>query len=415
MRRSFIFLALLFTCNLTLAQRQVQFTEHTSWKALLKQARDESRLIIAFTHPTKSGKIPAYYDSVLHDARVASYLQAHFISVVLSLKKEENTTPLTKKMWDITTDHIYVPAGGNHSLFLLYDQDGRLLHIFNNRKRTPAEWLSDLEHYSKPENQYFTQLKLYKQDTRNLVVAKDLYRIGRNVSYRDHQIHEETGNFIVTQTPVDSLFTPGYAGLVYAQLQNPKSKAFEIVLNHKERYQLLIDTAEYIEDLLAQSIIREYIQETRQKNIMPEESKIDNLFKGTYENIDYGVVKNMTLISSWLSYGKYATAINRIDPLLNSGITIQPLTINDWALQILKASDKPSELEKALGWATRLCHQYPDNYIFLETQAHLLHKSRRTQEAISVIEKVRTLQFPDHLRDHFNKVWKQMKSGRPTW
>ncbi len=414
MHRSFIFLILLFTCNVTLAQQQIQFTEHTTWKALLKQARDESKLIIAFTHPTRSGKVPAYYDSVLHDPQVASYLKANFISVVLSLKKEENKTPLAKKMWDVTTTHIYAPMGINHSLFLIYDQDGRLLHIFNNRRKDPAQWLSDLAHYSKPENQYFTQVQVYKKDTGNLAVAKNLYKISERLSYRNHAIHKEIGNFIVTQTPADSLFTPGYANLIYAQLQDPGTKAFEIILNHKDRYQQ-VDTTEYIDDLLAESIIREYVLKARQKNVMPEESKIDNLFKGTYKNIDYRVIKNMTLISSWLSYGKYATAINRIDSLLNSDLKIQPFAINDWALQILKASGKPSELNKALGWITSLCHQYPDNYIFLETQAHLLYKSRRTQEAVSLIEKIIKLQLPDHLRDHFNKVLEQMKSGRPTW
>lgn len=413
MYRFITLLALLYSSSLAFSQ-QLKFTEHTSWKAIQQQASKESKLIIAFTQTGRSG-VHSYYDSLLNVPHVTSYVQSNFISVKLSLKKEENTTPLTRKMYSAVTSKISIRNLQNASVSFLFDSNGNLLHIFHNQKRIPSELLSDLIHYSQPENQYFTQLQLYKKDNKNLHVAKNLYRINENGGYRDPHIKKEIGNFIVTNTPIDSLFTPQYANLIYAQLQHPQNKAFDVIVKHKEYYHLA-DTTVVIDNLLAQSIIREYIQEIQSKNLIPEENKIDNLFKGAYKTIDYSLVKNTTLIASWFSQGKNATAIKRIDSLLNSGILIQPLTINDWAFHIVKASNKPSDLEQALKWVTSLSHQYPDNYIFLETQAHLLHKTGRTNEAITVLEKAIMLpQMTTYLREHFRKVIEEMQSGQPIW
>ncbi|PZR02615.1 MAG: hypothetical protein DI539_27490, partial [Flavobacterium psychrophilum] len=123
-------------------------------------------------------------------------------------------------------------------------------------------------------------------------------------------------------------------------------------------------------------------------------------------------------------YTKYLTQkINQSMPFkVNKSDLIGWVSINNQAFEVFSYSNNEFELQSALKWINIVLTNSPDNFMFMDTKANILHKLKMTSEAIKLQERVLKLAILDNKGNEnaagvvdVKNVLAKMKAGIPTW
>jgi len=445
----FLAIALLFFLSVRVQAQQkgINFEKDLSWEEVKAKAKAENKSIFMDVFASWCGPCK-WMDENIYPSDKLTLLNDKFISVKVQMDTNRNDSEETK-VWYVVAKQIAkefkIKA---YPTYLFFDPNGIAVHKFVGQlDDTTFEKLT--KNALDPKRQYYSALKAYRNNALNYEQMPWLTRISKQLGedIDSKQIAKDyIDNYLYKLNDAD-LFTKENLTFVTdegAESFNSKSRMFSFIYKNPEKTDRIVGNKGFAQNIISWVVKKEelynklwkpdskaYVQEPNWSKIKDSIKKkysthyADSLIQPT-QLLFYKIEKN------WKKYMLYAeAALKRHSPKNGSkefgaAIGVDPLSVgtDDWALNqvawtIFEESTDKLLLKKALILSKLSIEIMPMNSRnvdqYMDTQANLLYKLGRVNEAIELEEQA----IRKSLSNPFVKVYKEtlekMKRKEPTW
>lgn len=420
-----VYLSLLFSGNPRMENGAV-FEHGMTWDQIKKKAQTENKYIFLDCFATWCGPCKQMDKQVYTDDLVCSYLSDHFISVKVQLDTAK-TDDAEVRAWYAQAHKIMLEYKiGSFPTFIFLSPEGNIVHkeigFMGAEKFTKL-----LQQAVSPEEQYYTLVDVFREHklaySKMPGLVKGLERIGEKECAMDIA-NTYIENYLLNLKDQD-LFTKENARFIGFHIKSSQSQAFNWYYQHTNSIDSVMGKG-FSKDVLDNVI--------SQEEIIPVLLKWDSL--GSYEvrisdwanlsdvvrrkyNGDYA---NRIVLDAQIRWYSHKNRWNEMVYYHVKKIDIYGVdtaesnagNINNIIYEIIfKHSNDKTVINKAIKWMKIICDAHPDEQDYLDTYANLLYKKGKKRRAISLEEKVFSMNSRNDKEIISNL--EKMKTGKPTW
>ena len=232
-----LFLILLLTgwgyvlCAQEEKQEGIVFMENEPWSEVLRQAKEQNRLIFMDCYTVWCGPCKGLSKDVFPQKQVGDFFNAHFVNAKYDMEKGDG-----KMLREKYKEYII-----GFPTLLLIDQNGKVIHQmagFQKAEDLIAGMKAGLEGKTLPALQ-----KKYEAGTRDLETVRD-YVAALNGAFKKESIPVIASEFMKT-IPLEKLMDKEVWGLVGAYITDPYTEAYQFVFKQIEKFQYRVGVNRY--------------------------------------------------------------------------------------------------------------------------------------------------------------------------
>jgi hypothetical protein len=219
----------------------------------------------------------------------------------------------------------------------------------------------------------------------------------------------------------NELYTKKNIEFIRLHIQDSKSKAFELFYQQGDKIDDLMGQKGYAREevkyIIAKEDIDPVVLQAAKDSSVPDWNRLASIVKRKY-NDDYSdrviidaMIRWYGYKKDWQNYCKYV--ISRVEKYGAYGVLPNEASqLNALAWDLFLHSNNQDELMKALAWSDRAIELLRSNAEYLDTNANLLYKIGKKQEAI---EKEKTAARMQPAAKDISQNLDKMQNGLPTW
>ncbi|RAJ80180.1 glycosyl hydrolase family 2 [Chitinophaga dinghuensis] len=259
-----------------------------------------------------------------------------------------------------------------------------------------------------PDNRYTDMLRRFKSGYRDSSFLKELAQMA--VRLNDMPNAQKAADDYLAQ--IKAPFSRSQWLFIFNMATSVKSTAFKIIAANKEAADKVMGTRQADMKLMTviyADVINPNISGTNEH---------PNWFAMQQKAMSYGVTGEEVYLRSKTLYHlnnkqwkQFFPAATRYVAKFAKNLSLDEL--NRYATTVFYRSDDSSMLLTASGWS-RICLEQGERSLFMNTQANLLYKAGRKQEAIAIQERALAL-APDQDKKPYESTLEKMKRNEPTW
>ncbi len=262
-RLQFIFILFTLVASYATAQNQsINFEETTSWKKIVKKAKEENRLIFVDCYADWCGPCKKLAAEVFTQDKVADFFNANFVNVSYNVEKNEDAKRLAQ-IWEVSA----LPT-----LMFIDPETEQPVHKLVGAG--DAEWLMAAgKNALDPEKRLAAMLARYEEGDRNpafmIKLVTMLHSSGMN-----EELEKITKEFL-NGLNVDQLATPVVWTLILQYENDPLSKTLLTVRDNIERFYALPgqNQKELVDTKLASAVLDKAMQYATNPNLAAYDKK----------------------------------------------------------------------------------------------------------------------------------------------
>lgn len=394
----------------------VKFTQLTTWQDVIAKAKMEQKYIFVDCYTTWCGPCRLMNRIVFVESEFGEVFNKEFISVKLQMDTTSRDNDFVKQWQKESHSFTQLYHINVYPTYLILTPEGKVVNKLVGSNIEYKDFLELAVNSKKTKNQYYTILEAFNSDTGNVQLARQLYSLSLT-AYEIETMRRAVSVFI-DKMPVDSLLTGLYVDMFRILCDDINGKVFEILLDNKDKYNLL-DTMYSADELLAKAIIKNHqksqsLNET-ETDIHISEEDYRSLFAGKYAFIDYQKTLDEVLLENWMKHKRFDLIVQKMDAITTAGYSLETDYLNSVSWYFFQHVDDKSFLERATYWSQRSLEKSPENYMYIDTYANLLYKTGRNKEAIRKMKEA--ISFINHKgeKERYTATMNKMKKGEPTW
>jgi thioredoxin-related protein len=410
----------------------IQWEVDLNWKQIIARAKKSKKYIFLDCFTTWCGPCKRMDKEVYQNDTIGDYFNRQFLSVKLQMDTGINDDPKIQEWYSFAKDVMQRYKIGAFPSFLFFSPNGKIVHKAEGFKKgndfillAEAALDSEKQYYTMVDNYVKGNLSIKKMPVladmaRKLGEVEMSFQIARD--YLDKYLNNlNEATFFKKENFV---FINAYSKILYSS-----DRSFDWYFRHGDRIDSIMGVKGYAISLINAIVLREEINpaiESAQK----EEMEPDWINLGRVISQKYGESYSLSNIlaakvnwyhykKEWPLYTKYLVQkVEKSIDKIQSGIG-GILYLNNNAWDIFKYSFNKIELENAIHWTDKAIVMDENTFPVMDTQANLLYKLGRKEEAIALEEKVlRMLEVKegyDSYKKEYRETLVKMKNDIPTW
>ena len=406
----------------------IYFQQGLSWQQVKDKAKAENKYIFLDCYASWCGPCKGM-DKIIYPAdTVGKFINPRFVSAKLQFDTTAGDSESTRAWYGIAHQMMLNHRIAAFPTFLFFSPEGKLVHRGLGYQDI-AQFLAMAKDATDPKMQYCELLDKYRRGAKDYPAMPYLAGMARKL--KDEKLANEVAmdyaHGYLDKLP-DSLFctkeTLGFFGNYKSGISRT-DRVFRLYANQPRIIDSIMKKPGYSTSIIS---FVAYNQEAEPRLTMAEKTKQDPDWNGmaralrdnfgpayTEVNVVFAKINWYWGLKDWPNYTKNLIAKLELDSIEEKasrgpgGIAY----LNDNAWRIFQYSDNKQELKLALKWselANRLS-QKPDG-LLLDTQANLLYKLGRKQDALAL--EAKALELAPGNQD-IQEALKKMQEGRRTW
>lgn len=365
-KTSFLIITLVFCTLFSFSQNRSISFNHGTFSEILEQAKKENKMVFIDCYTVWCGPCKWMAKNTFTNDTVVDFYNSNFINAKIDMEKGEGI-------------EIAIKYGINAYPTLLYiNSDGVQMHRICGAA-PPKEFVEMGKDALSADKQLATYTMKFNNGKVNATLAKIYFGMLSNAC---QSYNKEVNNYF-ENIQKEELFTRGNWEIIYSFITDINSTTFQTFKKEKETFAKF-----YTKDSVDAKILDVYINamydHMGKSNIKSYEEIKTQLLNLNIKKADKEILKadiqNDQRQQNWEAYAD------------NSVMYIEKYNINDanelnsFAWTFYEQVDNKEKLEKAANWAKKAV-EANNNYAFNDTQAAVLFKLGRKEEALVAAEK----------------------------
>jgi thioredoxin-related protein len=411
--RRILFVLFVLPLMVVAQEKGIQFEYNTNWEKLKEKAKAENKHIFVDCFTTWCGPCTWMAENVFVKEEVGEFFNANYVNLKLQFDETENDSEDVKSWYDEAKRFAKDYGVRAYPTFLVFDPNGELVHKVVGGNQ-PDQFIQRFKDALVPEKQFITSKKKFEENPQNVESAKQIFKLAADVY--DFELANKAFNTILEKSTQEELLQhDNIGGIVVLALENPDSKAFDVIYNNQSAFSDFFKNVYRadINDFLAYILSK--------KEISPKVSNGENIDYDTlekqlntkYEKVNFSKTISSMKLSNYLQKKDWKTFVNEYDKIVKTNANITAEELNEYAWQMFEECNDQEALKVALAWSKLAVERNEVGYI-VDTYANLLYKLGDTKNAILWQEKAVSITSEDR-REELQTNLDKMKKGIPTW
>ncbi|MBL1410830.1 thioredoxin family protein [Sphingobacterium faecale] len=388
----------------------VRFEKDLTWSELFKKAEAEQKMVLFEVYTTWCAPCKHLEANVYPVKEVGDFFNKHFVNFKIQMDRKDTDDAYTKSRYALADSLKSVFDIRVFPTFFFLNSKGELMHVMTGAGDPIPEFLARIAEGIHPETQYYTRVKAFESlAAPDTATVRTMTELAAKKYDWDRVKQYSAVYFDIVGNQVDHNI------LAFAKAFNRESdyKSFSWLIDHRKEIDALTERG-YADRLVMDVLLKEEFYKSPQysaekvdwklfrKNLKVKYPYYADMFTA------YAKVQHSTNREDW---DRYANELTRYMKKYVDYTPVDGLKTFSWLL--VRHVDKRDLLEQALTWMPRV-YMEEDNYINRQTEACLLYKVGRTEEAIKVQEKV-IADAHEYRKSLFQGKLDRMKEGKPLF
>ena len=417
----------------------IQWTSGLSWSELRKKAHDENKYIFLDCFATWCHPCKVMDKNVYPNDTIGRLMNTDFICVRVQMDSTKNDNEEIREWYKTVKALKNEYAINSMPTLLFFRPDGKIVHKKVGGQNV-KQFISLITNVTDPENQYYTLVDKYRRGTLDYARMPVLARMAHSVDERDfaaevariymvNYLNQDEHRFFIKE---NQQFIYDFS---FAMLRS-SDRLFKLYLQQPAKMDTVIGKSGKSQLIVEYVITKEEISPVM--NLSKEEGR-EPAWSIVANQIEkkYGVIyaERLTVNAKlkfyksqkdWPHYARFLVQKVEMEKKIGAPELENAALLNSDAWNIFLYSNRKSDLKKALNWSKRslqLVNRVSYNVApYMDTQANILYKLRRVQEAIKLEEEVvrritidaEKYAFIKSSIEGYRKTLQKMKNGEPT-
>lgn len=401
------------------SNKEIKWEKGMAWEQIKEKARQENKYIFLDCYATWCVPCKLMDKQVYSNDSIISFVNENFIAVKLQMDTTKNDDTKAKQWYAFASQLQNDLKVSGYPSYIFYSPDGELVHR-EIGLRDVAGFLSILKSSMNVDRQYYTLFKRYSNHNLEYSRMPYLALLAKKISNNDFAatVANDYINCYLFTLNRNDFYTKANIEFITRFLNNTHEKAFYLFYQQGRVIDSLMGKGYsnmIVDFFINKDEISSFVKESMKTKKEPDWNFID---KSIAEKFDKLSARRNVLTAKirWYDYTKQwkkytESLISRVNSFGAFGINILDFDLNNHAWSIFLHSNDKNELLTALKWsdsAIKLNPKYSNSY---DTNANLLYKLGRTQEAITMEEKAIAVEDKQEYKDILEKI----KKGVATW
>jgi thioredoxin-related protein len=389
------------------------FQKNIHWLDIVAKAKADNKYIFVDCFTTWCGPCKFMSKEIFTKKEVGQFYNKNFVNLHYQFDATVNDDSLVKFEYDDIGFLKKTYGVSSYPTYLFFNSNGELVHR-DFGSIDEYEFIAKGINALNPQNQYYTQLKIYEEKKFETSFLRRLAMLA--LRSQDAVATAKFSKEYIALKP-DIFKEKEDLIFMYETIRTTKDTGFNLIMRNLKQFQLVIDSQKLtttLKTIIFQSeFATNYINwhkwdkikwSNYSKNILKKYQLIgeEALFEikvNAFQNEDY-----------WTEY------VNTIENFF-TGHLISNEKMNEYAWTVFKYCNDPKILKAAIKWSKiSFAHQTIFDPGFIDTYTNLLHKLGKSKDALKWELKAQKIA----IESGANKEWGQdiinkMKNGDKTW
>ena len=400
-------------CFFSMAQSDtgIHFEHGKSWADIKALAKAQNKYILVDAYTTWCGPCKYMTKNIFPQKAVGEFYNAKFINAKFQLDTADNDDAAAKAQY---ADAAFIAKEYKvmaYPTYLFFSPDGNLVHR-ELGSSDAAMFIVKGTNALDPEKQYYSLVKRYEGGENSPEFLKKLAYSAKS-AYDEPAAAKYSAAYLASQTDMFSKENVAFIGEFTKKTSDP---GFDLMYKNQSKFDAILGkgkTAEQLRKIILQEKI--YPKIFRQTASTPDWNAIDMDLTNTYgvlgtEAASQGKIAYLQQKGDWKNF---STEVSAYIKKYNPNFSAEELNAYAWA--IFENCDDAACVAMAVNWS-KTSVTLTNNPMFIDTYANLLHKNKRTKEAITWESKaVKLANDAGEDASDYEKNLNKMKRGEKTW
>ncbi|TAD86877.1 MAG: DUF255 domain-containing protein [Bacteroidetes bacterium] len=411
-RRVTILLLATVSSLTTMAQPDggITFVHGQSWASIKAQAKAEQKYIFMDAFTTWCGPCKYMVKNIFPQQAVGKFFNQNFINVKFQLDTAAGDNAEAKAQY---ADAAFIARTYKvlaYPTYLFFSPNGELVHRELGASEA-ADFITKAENALNPDKQYYTLVRRYEAGEKTPDFLRRL-ALAALSAYDEPSLKTYSTEYLATQ---NNLTSAENIDFLTKTTRSTASRGFEAMRKNTAAFDAKLgpgETNRFLKRLITQEKVMPLVAKGGNK---PNWAAIKTTMSAEYGALGAEAVQQAQ-VYYYLQNGEWQKFSTTVEGLLKANkASFNPEDLNNFAWAIFENCDDATCVMAALDWS-KTAVDISNSPMFMDTYANLLHKNKRTAEAIKWQSKaVAALKTAGEDTTDYEKTLAKMKKGEKTW